>query len=98
MPDDQPLEDRKQAIVIAAARRGRPGKSEGRRREIPCLRQAGSLCVSRPSRKSGTGRKKSAYFAQNDDDQGESKVPGAKTALGALSDSKTHPCKNHMRK
>src|ERR1700687_990679 len=91
MQDDQPMQDRKQDIVIAAAPRGTPGKSEeGEERFPACGKQ---LCVSRPSRKSGAGRKNSAYFAQNDDDQRESEVPGAKPAPGAPSESK-----NQMRK
>ena len=90
-------EDQTTARVIAAAPSGTPGKSEeGEERFPACGKQA--LCVSRPSRKSGAGRKNSAYFAQNDDDQGASEVPGAKPAPGAPSDSKTHPCKNQMRK
>ena len=41
-------------------------QKEGEERFPACGKQA--LCVSRPSRKSGAGRKNSAYFAQNDDD------------------------------
>jgi hypothetical protein len=83
------MEDRKQAIVMAAARRGTPGKSERRRREIPGLRQAGSLRKPTVSQERG-GKKIFGLRRQNDDDQGESEVPSAKPASGAPSDS-NHP-------
>src|SRR5216683_2984092 len=98
MQDDQPMEDRKQAIVIAAARRGRPGKSERRRREIPCLRQAGSLRkADRPAR-AGREEKIRITSLRMTTIKGSQKSQGAKPAPGAPSDSKTHPCKNQMRK
>src|SRR5258708_17392865 len=55
---------------------------------------------SKPAHFDGARReeKTSAYFVRNDDNEGESEVPGAKPAPGAPSDSKTHPCKNQMRK
>ncbi len=78
------------------------GKLQGRvpRHKLVHARAIAIKLKSKPAPFDGARReeKTSAYFVRNDDDQGESEVPGAKPAPGAPNDSKTHPCKNQMRK